>query len=120
MSKKGISQIKGPSEIKIGETAWYEVTRIHRLEDQPKVVTAKWELFKKENGKWRTLRPKAGAPPKVGAKVPITITNPALVNQELLIEAYIYEAEKATPPGLKVRIMPAEKKKITREKSMIR
>lgn len=50
MSKKGISQIKGPSEIKIGETAWYEVTRIHRLEDQPKVVTAKWELFKKENG----------------------------------------------------------------------
>ena len=114
MSKKGISQIKGPSEIKIGETAWYEVTRIHRLEDQPKVVTAKWELFKKENGKWRTLRPKAGAPPKVGAKVPITITNPALVNQELLIEAYIYEAEKTTPPGLKVKIMPAVKKKITR------
>ncbi len=114
MSKKGISQIKGPSEIKIGETAWYEVSRIHRLEDQSKVVTAKWELSKRENGKWRTLRSKAGTPSKIGAKVPVTITNPTLVNQELLIEAYIYEAEKTTPPGLKVKIMPAVKKKITR------
>ncbi len=114
MSKKGISQIKGPSEIKIGETAWYEVSRIHRLEDQPKVVSAKWELSKKENGKWKALLPKTGTPPKVGAKVPVTITNQALINKELLIEAYIYEAEKTTPPGLKVKILPAVEKKITR------
>ena len=114
MSKKGISQIKGPTEIKIGETAWYEVSRIHRLEDQPKVATARWELSKRENGKWRTLRTKAGTPPKIGAKVPVTITNQKLVGEELLVEAYIYEAEKTAPPGLKVKILPAVEKKITR------
>ena len=32
----------------------------------------------------------------------------------MLVEAYIYEAEKTAPPGLKVKILPAVEKKITR------
>lgn len=37
MAKKGISKIKGPEEIHLGETVYYEVNRIYDLNDREKV-----------------------------------------------------------------------------------
>ena len=45
--KKGISQINGKTEIKLGEKAFYKVARIHRMEDHDKVKNALWKLYVK-------------------------------------------------------------------------
>lgn len=117
MSKKGISQIKGPSEIRLGETAYYEVSRIYDLDDKKKVDAARWKLYAldfKHHDNWRELTPKAGTPPKIGYRVPIIVTNQSLVGSELMLEAYIYEPEKRIPPGLRIKVLPGIEKKITR------
>lgn len=117
MSKKGISQIKGPSEIRLGETAYYEVSRIYDLDDKKKVDAARWKLYAldfKHHGNWRELTPKAGTPPKIGYRVPVIVTNQSLVGSELMLEAYIYEPEKRIPPGLRIKVLPGIEKKITR------
>ena len=117
MSKKGISQIKGPSEIRLGETAYYEVSRIYDPDDKKKVDTAKWKLYVldfKTEGNWQELKPKAEAPSKIGYRVPLTITKQSLVGSELMLEAYIYEPEKRIPPGLRIKVLPGLEKKITR------
>ncbi|AZA53422.1 N-acetylmuramoyl-L-alanine amidase [Chryseobacterium sp. G0201] len=117
MSKKGISKIKGPSEIRLGETAYYEVSRIYDLDDKKKVDAARWKLYAldfKHHGNWRELTPKAGTPPKIGYRVPVIVTNQSLVGSELMLEAYIYEPEKRIPPGLRIKVLPGIEKKITR------
>ncbi|ANF49911.1 hypothetical protein A0O34_04920 [Chryseobacterium glaciei] len=117
MSKKGISQIKGPSEIRLGETAYYEVSRIYDLDDKKKVDAARWKLYAldfKHHGNWRELTPKAGTLPKIGYRVPVIVTNQSLVGSELMLEAYIYEPEKRIPPGLRIKVLPGIEKKITR------
>jgi len=117
MSKKGISQIKGPSEIRLGETAYYEVSRIYDLDDKKKVDAARWKLYAldfKHQGNWRELTPKAETPPQIGYRVPVIVTNQSLVGSELMLEAYIYEPEKRIPPGLRIKVLPGIEKKITR------
>ena len=112
--KKGISQINGKTEIKLGEKAFYKVARIHRMEDHDKVKNALWKLYVKEKGAWRELKPNPSAPPKKGDEVPLTITNQSLVGKELLVEAYIYEPEMKAPPGLKIKVVAGGEKKIQR------
>ncbi len=112
--KKGISQITGNTEIKLGEKTFYKVTRIHRMEDHDKVKNALWKIYVKEKGSWRELNPNPSVPPKKGDEVSYTITNQSLVGKELLVEAYIYEPEKTAPPGLKIKVVAGEKKKIHR------
>ena len=114
MEKKGISQITGKTEIKLGEKAFYKVSRIHRMEDHDKVKNAHWKIYVKENGNWRELKSDPSVPPKKGDEVSYTITNQALVGKELLVEAYIYEPEKTAPPGLKVKVVAGIEKKIQR------
>ena len=50
--KRGISQITGKTEIKLGEKTFYKVTRIHRKEDHDKVKMpcGNYMLRKKEVG----------------------------------------------------------------------
>ncbi|SDQ17146.1 hypothetical protein SAMN05421664_0866 [Chryseobacterium soldanellicola] len=117
MSKKGISQIKGPSEIRLGETAYYEVSRIYDLDDKKKVDAARWKLYVldfKHHDNWRELKPQAGTLPKIGYRIPLKITKQSLVGSELMLEAYIYEPEKRIPPGLRIKVLPGLKKKISR------
>ncbi|MCS3532784.1 peptidoglycan recognition family protein [Chryseobacterium sp. JUb7] len=117
MSKKGISQIKGPAEIHIGETAYYEVSRIYDLADKKKVDGARWKLYVldfKHHEHWRELKPAADAPPKMGHRIPLTVTKQSLAGSELMLEAYIYEPEKRLPPGLKIKVLPAIGKKFSR------
>ena len=111
--KRGISQITGKTEIKLGEKAFYKVARIHRMEDHDKVKNALWKIYVKEKGNWRELKPNPSAPQKKGDEIPLTISNQSLVGKELLVEAYIYEAEMKAPPGLKIKVVPGTEKKIT-------
>lgn len=110
--KRGISQITGKTEIKLGEKALYKVSRIYRMEDHDKVKNALWKIYVKENGSWRELKSNPSAPPKKGDEVSYTITNQRLVGKELLIEAYIYRPEMKIPPGLKIKVVAGDKKKI--------
>ena len=112
--KRGISQITGKTEIKLGEKAFYKVTRIHRKEDNEKVKNALWKIYVNEKGNWRELKSDPSVPPKKGDEVSYTITNQALVGKELLVEAYIYEPEKKAPPGLKIKVVAGIEKKIQR------
>lgn len=115
-SKRGISQITGKTEIKLGEKALYKVTRIYRMEDHDKVKNALWKIYVKENGSWRELKSSPTAPLKKGDEVTYTITNQRLFGKELLIEAYIYKPEMKIPPGLKIKVVAGDKKKIHRVK----
>ena len=112
--KRGISQITGKTEIKLGEKAYYKVTRIHRKEDNEKVKNALWKIYVNEKGNWRELKSDPSAPPKKGDQIPLTITNQSLVGKEILVEAYIYEPEKTAPPGLKIKVVEGTQKKIHR------
>ena len=112
--KRGISQITGKTEIKLGEKAYYKVTRIHRKEDNEKVKNALWKIYVNEKGNWRELKSDPSVPPKKGDEVSYTITNQALAGKELLVEAYIYEPEKKAPPGLKIKVVAGTEKKIQR------
>ncbi|MGE4513839.1 MAG: hypothetical protein AB7E26_08535 [Chryseobacterium sp.] len=114
--KKGISQITGKSEIKLGEKSFYKVTRIYRKEDYEKVKNAVWKLYVKEKDTWRELKSNPSAPPKRGDEVSYTITNQSLVGKELLVEAYLYEPEMKVPPGLNVKVVAGTEKKIYRVK----
>ena len=112
--KRGISQITGKTEIKLGEKAFYKVSRIHRKEDHDKVRNALWKIYVNEKGNWRELKSAPSVPPKKGDEVSYTITNQALAGKELLVEAYIYEPEKKAPPGLKIKVVAGTEKKIQR------
>ena len=112
--KRGISQITGKTEIKLGEKAFYKVSRIHRKEDHDKVRNALWKIYVNEKGNWRELKSAPSVPPKKGDEVSYTITNQALAGKELLVEAYIYEPEKKAPPGLKIKVVAGIEKKIQR------
>ena len=112
--KRGISQITGKTEIKLGEKAFYKVSRIHRKEDHSKVKNALWKIYVNEKGNWRELKSDPSVPPKKGDEVSYTITNQALAGKELLVEAYIYEPEKKAPPGLKIKVVAGTEKKIQR------
>ncbi len=112
--RKGISQITGKTEIKLGEKVFYKVSRIHRKEDHDKVKNALWKIYVKENGSWRELKSDPSVPQKKGDEVSYTITNQALAGKELLVEAYIYEPEKMAPPGLKIKVVAGTEKKIQR------
>jgi hypothetical protein len=120
MAKKGISKIKGPEEIHLGETVYYEVSRIYDLNDREKVDFANWKIYVRDKGSFRELRQKPGTPSKKGYKIPLTINNQKLVGKEILIEAYLYETEKSAPPGLKVKIRPGKNKKIDRVELFMR
>ena len=118
--KRGISQITGKTEIKLGEKAFYKVSRIHRKEDHSKVKNALWKIYVNEKGSWRELKSDPSVPPKKGDEVSYTITNQALAGKELLVEAYIYEPERMAPPGLKIKVVAGTEKKIQRVELFMR
>ncbi|WP_267403914.1 MULTISPECIES: N-acetylmuramoyl-L-alanine amidase [unclassified Chryseobacterium] len=116
MSKRGISQIKGPTEVRLGEKVFYEVSRIYDLADKSKVETTRWKLYvlDEHTTSWRELKPKYNDSAKLGYRVPLQITNQMLVGKILMMEAYIYEPERRSPPGLMIKLLPGTDKKITR------
>lgn len=110
MAKKGIAQITGSKVLKLGEVGHYHISKTYRPEDKAKISHAKWKLYVKENNNWRELKPVAGTPPKIGSETTITITNQKLLGKELLLEAYLYEPEKSSPPGIVIKIEEGKKK----------
>lgn len=110
MAKKGIAQITGSKALKLGEVGHYRITKIYRKEDDHKVPHAKWRLYAREKDGWRELKPVAGTPSKIGSETTITITNQKLLGKELLLEAYLYEPEKSSPPGIIIKVEKGNKK----------
>ncbi len=110
MAKKGIAQITGSKVLKLGEVGHYHISKTYRPEDKANISHAKWKLYVKENNNWRELKPVAGTPPKIGSETTITITNQKLLGKELLLEAYLYEPEKSSPPGIVIKIEEGKKK----------
>lgn len=69
----------------------------------------KWKLFVQERfGTWRELR----GPQKIGKKVSFTFPEKWL-GHKLLIEAFLYNSEKKSPPGLIVIPKPSKIPRIT-------
>jgi len=117
MGKRGISQIKGPKEIHLGEKVFYEVSRIYDLADKSGVEKTQWKLYvcdERVKGGWRELKRKYNDSQKIGNRVPLQITNQMLVGELLMLEAYIYAPERKSPPGLIIKLLPGNDKKITR------
>ena len=110
MAKKGIAQITGSKVLKLGEVGHYHISKTYRPKDKANISHAKWKLYVKENNNWRELKPVAGTPPKIGSETTITITNQKLLGKELLLEAYLYEPEKSSPPGIVIKIEEGKKK----------
>jgi GH24 family phage-related lysozyme (muramidase)/murein DD-endopeptidase MepM/ murein hydrolase activator NlpD len=95
---KGIAKIKGPLNPKIGEDSFYEVVEFYKgtVVRNPKDI--KWKIFKKVNGKWV----EAKGNDKIGAKVSYKFS-PRSYGKDLLVEAFLFEPELKSPPGLVVK-----------------
>lgn len=107
---KGISSVKGNITPEVGEKNIYEVASYYPrtiIKDENDI---QWKLYVLESsGKWRELR----GPQKTGKTVAFTFPEKWL-EKKLLIEAYVYNAEKKSPPGLIVAPKSAKIPKINK------
>ncbi len=95
---KGIAKIKGSLNPKIGEDSFYEVVEFHKGTPMPNPNAIKWKIFKKNNGKWEEAKGNS----KTGMKVAFNFS-PRSYGKEILVEAYLFEPEMKSPPGLVVK-----------------
>lgn len=95
---KGIAKIKGSLNPKIGEDSFYEVVEFHKGTPMPNPNAIKWKLFKKNNGKWEEAKGNS----KTGKRVSFNFS-PRSYGKEILVEAYLYDPEMKSPPGLVVK-----------------
>ena len=93
---KGVRKILGNLTPAVGVPAFYYVAGMHTPEKEEKI---KWVVHKKNNaGKWVIVP----GYDKKGLKAEF-VFNQVAYGQELLVEAYVYGAERKAPPGLIVR-----------------
>lgn len=107
---KGVAKIKGPLTPKVGETNFYEVVEFHKgtvVTDQNSI---KWKLYADKDGKWDEL----SGPAKTGKKVTYSFPQ-KWYGKKLLVEAYIYDAEGKTPPGIVIKPVLGPKKIVNAE-----
>lgn len=92
---KGIKSIIGEKNPKVGESYIYEVSSYYP--NTPRQSNnIQWKLYvMQNNGSWRELR----GPLKTGTKVPFQLPEKWL-GKKMMIEAFIYNPEKKSPPGL--------------------
>ena len=107
---KGIAKIKGSLNPKIGEDSFYEVVEFHKGTPMPNPNSVKWKLFKKNNGKWEEAKGNS----KTGMKVAFNFS-PRSYGKEVLVEAYLFEPEMKSPPGLVVKPVLGPRKIVNTE-----
>ena len=107
---KGIAKIKGSLNPKIGEDSFYEVVEFHKGTPMPNPNAIKWKLFKKNNGKWEEAKGNS----KTGMKVAFNFS-PRSYGKEVLVEAYLFEPEMKSPPGLVVKPVLGPRKIVNTE-----
>ena len=96
---KGIAKIKGPLRPRVGHDETYEVTEYHKGETNSIVhpETIKWKIFRWVDEKWVEAKGNT----KTGRKVTFNFSQRAY-GKKILVEAFVYEPEMKSPPGLVV------------------
>lgn len=107
---KGVAKVSGPKNPKVGETNFYEATEFHNGTVVTNPNEIKWILYEYEDGKWSKL----DGPIKTGKKVTFSFPQ-KWYGKQLLIEAYLFEPEGKSLPGLIVSPVMGEKKIIDAE-----
>ena len=102
---KGVKTITGSKYPRIGEATFYEVTAFHKGTVVIDPSTIKWKLYQFKDGKWDEL----SGPVKTGKKISFTFPQKWYAKQ-LLIEAYIFDAEGKAPPGFIVKPCMGDRK----------
>ena len=102
---KGVAKIKGPKNPKIGEDSFYEVTEFHKGTVVINPSAIKWKISKKEDGHWVEAKGNA----KTGKRVSFNFSQRSYA-KDLLVEAYIYDAEGKAPPGIIVKPRMGDRK----------
>ncbi|HEX8268464.1 MAG TPA: hypothetical protein VF581_01115 [Flavobacterium sp.] len=102
---RGIAAITGTTTPLIGEAAFYEVSRLYAGTVISNYNSVKWKVFREHNGQWVELRGTL----KTGRRVSFTFPQ-KWYGKRLLIEAYVSNPEKKSPPGLIIRPVQGPKK----------
>ena len=102
---KGVKTIKGNLKPKIGETNFYEVADLYKGTVILDYHIVKWKLYQWKNLEWVELKGLI----KTGKRVSFTFPQ-KWYSKKLLIEAYIYEAERKAPPGLVIKPIMGDNK----------
>lgn len=106
---KGVKSIIGNVSPEVGEKNSYQVSSLYPGTVLKNENEIKWKLYaQRSSGKWRELR----GPIKTGKKAPFTFPEKWL-GKKLLIEAYAYDPELKSPPGLIVTPKAAKVPRIT-------
>ena len=93
---KGVKSITGNASPEVGEKNFYEVSSFYQGTVIKNENEIKWKLYTQQSsGNWRELR----GPQKTGKKVPFSFPEKWL-GKKLLIEAFVYNPEVKSPPGL--------------------
>ena len=93
---KGVKSITGNASPEVGEKNFYEVSSFYQGTVIKNENEIKWKLYTQQSsGNWRELR----GPQKTGKKVPFSFPEKWL-GKKLLIEAFVYNPEIKSPPGL--------------------
>ncbi|WP_395075707.1 peptidoglycan DD-metalloendopeptidase family protein [Flavobacterium sp.] len=102
---KGVKTITGSKYPRIGEATFYEVTAFHQGTVVIDPNTIKWKLYQFKDGQWDEL----SGPVKTGKKVSYNFPQKWYAKQ-LLIEAYIFDAQAKAPPGFIVKPCMGDRK----------
>lgn len=93
---KGVKSITGNASPEVGEKNFYEVSSFYQGTVIKNENEIKWKLYTQQSsGNLRELR----GPQKTGKKVPFSFPEKWL-GKKLLIEAFVYNPEIKSPPGL--------------------
>lgn len=107
---KGVKSITGNASPEVGEKNFYEVSSFYQGTVIKNENEIKWKLYTQQSsGNWRELR----GPQKTGKKVPFSFPEKWL-GKKLLIEAFVYNPEVKSPPGLIVTPKTAKIPKINK------
>lgn len=95
---KGIAGITGPTAPLIGQDAFYEVSKLYPGTVLSDYNAVKWKVYREDNGKWIELKGTL----KQGKRVSFNFPQ-KWYGKSLLIEAYINNPEKKSPPGIIIK-----------------
>ena len=102
---RGIAGITGTTAPLIGQDAFYEVSRLYPGTVINDYNTVKWKVFRQANGRWVELRGTL----KTGKRVSFNFPQ-KWYGQQLLIEAFLSNPERKSPPGIVIRPVLGPKK----------
>jgi predicted chitinase len=92
---RGIAGITGPSSPLIGQDAFYEVTKLYPGTVVSNYSAVQWKVYREASGHWIELKGTL----KTGKRVSFNFPQ-KWYGKRLLIEAFLNNPEKKSPPGL--------------------